>query len=322
MAGCEAGTGKQRCTRMYWLQALTPLHVGSGQGAGAIDLPVMRERITGWPMVPGSSVKGVLSDEYAATDSNRKSDVKLRAAFGLQDNVGGNYAGSLVFSDARIICLPVRSLYGTFAWLSCSLALERLRRDLVLAGLSTGLPPVCTVPSGQLYHGTDSALVDPQGRAFLEDLDVTAQVKDITDNWEQKLAPWVFPHDGTWQAEFRKRFAIIDDDTFGFLCETATEIAARVRIEDEKKTVQRGALWYEEALPCETLLAGIVWCDRVFVSGAGSEEDLMNAYCEKPRLLQLGGKASTGKGRVRLVFIPTPATGVPNARVGPTQRAE
>src|SRR5688572_24809920 len=37
-------------TRVYWLQALTPLHVGAGRGVGYIDLPIMREKVTQWPL--------------------------------------------------------------------------------------------------------------------------------------------------------------------------------------------------------------------------------------------------------------------------------
>ncbi|HCW51693.1 MAG TPA: hypothetical protein DGR79_06470, partial [Clostridiales bacterium] len=47
-------------SRVFWIHALTPLHVGAGQGVGFIDLPVMREKATGWPIVPGSTVKGVM----------------------------------------------------------------------------------------------------------------------------------------------------------------------------------------------------------------------------------------------------------------------
>ena len=50
--------------KMYWMQAITPLHVGSGKGVGFIDLPIMREKVTNWPLVPGSAVKGVMRDYF------------------------------------------------------------------------------------------------------------------------------------------------------------------------------------------------------------------------------------------------------------------
>ncbi|MEY2726809.1 MAG: hypothetical protein RLZZ458_2676, partial [Planctomycetota bacterium] len=57
--------------RLYWLHALTPLHVGAGKGNGYIDLPLIREKVTGYPFVPGSSTKGVFADDLRATDDAR-----------------------------------------------------------------------------------------------------------------------------------------------------------------------------------------------------------------------------------------------------------
>ncbi len=51
-------------TRIYWLQTITPLHVGAGSGVGFIDMPIMREKVTNWPLVPGSALKGVMRDYF------------------------------------------------------------------------------------------------------------------------------------------------------------------------------------------------------------------------------------------------------------------
>lgn len=59
-------------TKIYWLEAITPLHVGMGRGVGFIDLPIIREKVTGWPLVPGSAVKGVIRDHFDQ-ESNEKS---------------------------------------------------------------------------------------------------------------------------------------------------------------------------------------------------------------------------------------------------------
>jgi len=48
--------------RLLFVHALSPLHAGTGQGSGVIDLPIAREKATGLPFVPGSSLKGVLRD--------------------------------------------------------------------------------------------------------------------------------------------------------------------------------------------------------------------------------------------------------------------
>ena len=68
-------------TRMYWLQAITPLHVGAGKGVGFIDMPIMREKVTDWPLVPGSAAKGVLRDHFflnGTDDQKNLIDVAFR----------------------------------------------------------------------------------------------------------------------------------------------------------------------------------------------------------------------------------------------------
>jgi CRISPR-associated protein Cmr4 len=49
----------KRNERTFWLHAVNPLHVGSGRER-YIDLPIMREKVTAWPFIPGFTVKGVL----------------------------------------------------------------------------------------------------------------------------------------------------------------------------------------------------------------------------------------------------------------------
>ena len=52
-------------SRLLYLFTRTPLHVGAGASVGAIDQPIVRERPTGLPIIPGSSLKGVLADLWA-----------------------------------------------------------------------------------------------------------------------------------------------------------------------------------------------------------------------------------------------------------------
>lgn len=295
-------------TRMYWLHTISPLHVGAGRGVGFIDLPIAREKVTGWPLVPGSAVKGVLADHHGAPAKARKDNDLFRVAFGIADdehsNVGSN-SGSLVFSDARLVCLPVRSLYGTFAWLTSPFALRRLVRDLEASAGAGGLEVPDGLAGDQLYVPTDipSALVDSGGaQVYLEDLDFTARTNAATKSWAERIAAWVFPGDAEWRAEFNKRFAVMPDDSFDFLCETATEVNARVRIDPEKKTVMKGALWYEESLPAESVLAGLVWCDRVYAGNGVTQQSLFEKFCTGAVNLQVGGKATVGKGRARCLF--------------------
>jgi CRISPR-associated protein Cmr4 len=284
---------------MYWIQAITPLHVGAGKGVGFIDLPIMREKVTNWPLVPGSAVKGVIRDHFTQNASDEQKKL-IEIAFGKLVSDDTSNAGSLVLTDAHVVCLPVRSLYGTFAYTTSHLVLERLKRDLEAAGYNN-LPPAPSPENTEVFHTTDKIVYDK--RIFFEDLDFIAKSDDNTNKWADTLAGILFSTDTKWKSIFKERFAILSDDSFNFLAETGTEIAARIRIKPEKKIVDKGALWYEESLPAETILAGIAWCDRVFGGNGINQEKIIETFCNNSGLnVQIGGKATVGKGRVKCLF--------------------
>jgi len=293
-----------RITNLYWLHAITPLHIGVGQGVGFIDLPIMREKVTNWPMIPGSSIKGVLSDHHdASREGSRENNDILKAAFGVSGSEHSN-SGSLVITDARIVCFPVRSLYGTFAWVTSPLVLGRLKRNLVSAGLDEGIDEIPQPVGGEIHtpKGMTSVLRDADGSVYFEDLDFRAKGCAATRVWYDKLAGWIFPEYNTqWREIFAARFAVISDDTFNFLCEMATEVSTRIRIDPDKKIVKPGQLWTEESLPAEAILSGMVWCDKVYVENV-TAESLVEKFCTAPETLQIGGKATIGKGQVRITF--------------------
>jgi CRISPR-associated protein Cmr4 len=295
--------------RMYWMHALTPVHVGTGSQVGFIDLPIARERTTDWPLIPGSGIKGVLADRHGASDPEKpRTDSVLVAAFGRADDLGDQEAnsGALVFTDARLVCLPIRSIFGTFAWATCPLALNRLVRDLEAVEIKRPAPTPAPSEDGEsILIAEKSKLTNASSRAFLADLDFKASVQPEVTQWANALAGWLFPGDKDWQAAFRERFAVLADNTFNYFSGTGTEITTRVRIDPATKTVAEGALWTEEALPAESILSGIVWCDRIFSKNNGglTSAKLIELFATKPeRLLQVGGKATVGRGRVRVTF--------------------
>jgi len=293
--------------KMYWLQAITPLHVGSGKGVGFIDMPIMREKVTNWPLVAGSAIKGVMRDYFTRKKEaeireieKKKWDERINAAFGkLEDDSGNSNSGCLVFTDARIICLPVRSLYGTFAYIASPLIIERLKRDMVAMGI-TSMPAIPNPNEGETF------LVGPKlgsENVFLEDLDFTAKIDTLAQCWADRLAEFIFPMNDAWQRIFKDRFAIISDDCFNFFSKTGTEVAAHIKIDNDRKIVAEHALWYEESLPAESILAGIAWCDRIYGNYDITENEILASFCPNAELyLQIGGKATVGKGRAKCVF--------------------
>jgi CRISPR-associated protein Cmr4 len=167
--------------------------------------------------------------------------------------------------------------------------------------------PVVTDETSAKHIAVGSRLENAR-KVFLEDLDFSASPDPTVDAWAKKLAAWLFsvPSDQPWQEAFKQRFLVVHDSIFDFLCETGTEVATRVCLDDELKTVKKGQLWNEEALPAETILSGLISCDRVYEKDpAGppvAPATLLRKYATGELNLQLGGKATTGRGHVRCVF--------------------
>lgn len=317
-------------TQLTFVHALSALHAGVGQGAGVIDLPIAREKATSLPFLPGSSVKGALRTR-AFLDAKEKNAENLETLytciFGPESNDGPDARASMVqFSDQKLLLLPVRSLAGTFAWVTSPYILQRLARDIRDIGPSQqeSIPTIpgvdkefCLVASKD-NNNDDVAIVMPlkntEKKVYLEDLELKVQ----TDGTAIELAQWIGRHvfpdakDADWQKMLNDRFCVVHDDVFNFLVTTATEVTARIRLQENSKTVVDGGLWYEEALPTETILSGIVMATphkdervRKFLkrdSDLTPEEIFKALAVLGDTTIQLGGKATVGRGlcRVRL----------------------
>jgi len=278
--------------RLLFTHALSPLHAGTGQGVGVIDLPIAREKATGLPFLPGSSVKGTLRDACEDKD-------KRKQAFGPETDNASEHAGAVQFSDQRLLLLPVRSLAGTFAWVTSPYVLQRLLRDAEAADVD-GLLGVPAPPEEGCAVSNDGCQIRVGNKVVLEDLDPNAQPDALVGQWAVWLARRVFPGDAEAVSRFKARLCVVHDDVLNFLLDTATEITARIKLQDDKKTVQKGGLWYEEALPTETVLVGLVVATRVAASKATPNEVFTTVDSLLTKPLQFGGKATVGRGVCKL----------------------
>lgn len=280
---------EQSTTALLFIHALSPLHAGTGQGIGAIDLPIAREKATGIPYLPGSSLKGVLRDRAQGKGWDKDT---LFAVFGPETEAASEHAGAVQVGDAKLLLLPVRSLYGVFALVTSPYLLERFRREAEMAGLTPPpLPP--SLGQGQILVAPNSRLPEG-GKAYLEDLDLEARPIPGVGEWEDWLT--------RTQAPVAGRLAVVHDDVMAFLLETATEVVARIRLDDATKTVAQGALWYEESLPAESVLYSMVRAEpsRRKEKALPAEAGLALFKGLLQGALQLGGKATVGRGLCRV----------------------
>lgn len=292
-------------TNLLFLHALSPLHAGTGQGVGAIDLPIAREKATNLPIVPGSSIKGVLR-------ANCEDETLKTKVFGPETNAASDHAGSAQFSDLRLLFLPVRSLSGTFAWVTSPLVLQRFARDcgMVKGQIVFNPPSLWNKETGKCFIATGSSLKMTVGgkdnQIVLEDLLLECQENTELDNFLVGVTQNIFPKQPEWHDTFKKRVCVVHDNVLAFLLETATEVTARIQLTDAK-TVQDGALWYEEALPAESILAGLMTVqevkdkDKQLVISRENAIKAIEKITQSP--LQVGGNSTVGRGLCNLHLV-------------------
>jgi len=219
-----------------------PLHPGTGQALGAIDQPVAREGGSHIPVIPGSSHKG--SVKHAITGGSEKCD--FWSLFGGTDEEGG-----VLFSDIRLLLLPIRSSVDSYKWATCPYLLERLARDLTRTRRTAGFE-VPAVGDGQvLTAGKNSE------RFYLEELTFT-----IAGAVDEKIRCGVgtfIPAEQPYakvSARLEKQLLIMSDDDFAWFARYGLPIYARNKLKENTKSSEN--LWYEEHLPADTLMYGIV----------------------------------------------------------------
>ncbi len=290
---------------LLFVHALSPLHAGTGQSIGAIDLAIARDRATGFPYLPGTSLKGSLRDRASSV----LQPMEVQQLFGPETEKASEHAGAAVFGDAYLLLLPVRSVAGTFAWVTSPYLLARFQRDVAEVGKS-GLRLAPSPSIDQAITAPNSLLavsVMGQDKVVLEDLDLRREGAMEVSSFGQNLASALFGTSdevASWSTCFHRRLCIVHDDVMSFLSQHATEVVARVAIKDETKTVKDGALWYEESLPTETILVSLVAAvpnGRTKLAPAACLDSLKKIVPANSSV-QLGGKATVGRGRCRLIL--------------------
>ncbi len=250
--------------------AETSIHPGTGRSGGVIDLPVAREGATDYPFIAGSSLKGALR-ERTESEGERGKTLAERW-FGKADS-----AGALLVSDARIVLLPVRSLTGSYRWVTCPHVIERLQRDMRRARLPYGAGIPSPAKGAVLTHGS--------GAIYLEERQLT-----ITGSPDAKLIEdlrRLIKHSDT-AARLEKTLAIVNDDDFAWFARYALPVQARNFLQDDTK--QSLNLWYEEALPPDTLMYAIV------ASRGDLARQAVDSLFQSDPYLQIGGNETVGEG--------------------------
>lgn len=253
-----------------FVHAHSPLHPGTGQSLGAVDQAVARDKATGYPYLPGSSLKGALRAKAAGNP-----DIKL--VFGPDTSEAEKSSGSAVFGDANLLFLPVRTTKGLFAYVTTEYMLRRFKRD---ADLERFTPRPGSGPIGNFVSDGKNVAFDDLATVEKKDEGLLGQVLQLMPK--------------ELEAEVRPRAVCIAEDTFRLLLEQGLDLVTRVRIDAETHTADGGGLWLEENLPAETILVSLV--------GELRDKPKVETVVRKAAegVTYLGGHVTVGRGRTQL----------------------
>ena len=291
------------------LLAQTSIHAGTGQNTGVIDLPIQREGHNGWPCVFGSAVKGALrsraEQKHGAKDDDGKDNPSITYVFGPTTNNAEEHAGAISVSDARLLLLPVRSLTSQFKWVTCPSALKRYQQDA--SRFSDAASSANMLNDIELNIDEDKALAvadvaNKDKQVFLEEYRFTLEEADLSEIITA-LLPLMTNVD---KETLEKQLIIINDDNFSYMAQHVTPVNAHIAIDSDTKIVKKGALWYEETLPPETLLyigihavASRLTRNQENESIHNDAQQTLNAVTDlfsDNNWLQLGGNETVGMG--------------------------
>jgi len=284
----------------------SPLHCGAESGSGYVDLPIQRERHTHYPVIPGSTLKGVLRDEMAGGDGLSEEDI--RHFFGYRDSEERDTRpGRVAFGDGILAAFPVRSSETPFHWVTCPFVLERVLRNL-------GAEPLGEQPAkGEAWV----AEAPDNGPVILEELALRRKARpelfdpEKSGSVAHSLLALLPPEDrgfGYTRQIFPHRLLIVSDEDFAELVEIGTEVVTRIKLnflgttnmldrkeykgeehanlEDEEF---EGNLFVQEVLPPETL----------FVAPLRALEDEGQRFADaldRLDVIRIGGDETVGRG--------------------------
>lgn len=312
------------------LYAVTSVHAGSGSEIGIVDLPIQREQHTSFPKIESSSLKGAwrkCTFETLTDDPVSKAD--FSTVFGSEPSDGRDnesQASAVSFLDAKILLFPVKSLRGTFAWITCPYVLERFNRDMQVLNVTSGTSDPYRLKttaagsvSGTALSVEQSRTPDKQTFSIVLD-EYTLEVRQTSEASELagQLDRWLQISDEP--LGIKEKLVILSDDEFTDFVKMSTEVNARIRVEDNGQV--DGGLWYEENVPPETVFySGILFGNPRKVQKKRDQSDtapqpsvqstvttvddakdyVLNKHFMN--VFQLGGSATIGKGIIRAIQL-------------------
>ena len=324
------------------IRSITKIHPGLGRGAGAVDLPVQRDEL-GFPVIYASSLKGSIKStawlKVRGKTDDDKEVKKFKLIFGpdpqLDESSGGGSRGkglfdsSVMFLDAFLLFMPIRSLKGVYVYVTFPHAIENLVEMLkTLKGISSG--DGCNILDKIEKLSLDSGSIPTSGTAAIANDMNRVALEANGGKWIVLNDNMVFELDTSKGGEALKilreflservpssknvPLLLLNDEDARLVIERGLQVVTRVALETRDKGIKRvkkGALWTTEYIPRGSIFFSLMLAKppspRALKELFGDEqsdlsdaEKVLKEVKEYTKYVILGGDETVGAGIVEL----------------------
>lgn len=290
----------------------TPLHVGSGNEIGVIDMPIQREKHTGFPKIEASSIKGVyrasfekfnesIVDNLFGEEKNEEKDDQNKSC-----KEKTEYKKTILkFSDARILLFPVKTARGVFGWVTCPFIINRFINDMKVIGECNDENKLQDiVENNEAIVLENSNLINQSEKSvvILEDFMFKANLKKGNSIYEmiKKISNNNAGLDEYIKNKLEKDVVIVSDEVFSYFVNMSTEVNTRIKI-GKDGVVEKGHLFTEEYVPAEAFMYSFIK-----IENETSMEEIIRQfkrYMSKIKVIQIGGNETLGKGIAQVLYF-------------------
>lgn len=306
----------------------TSMHMGCGDELGIVDMPIAREKVTGFPKMEASGIKGSFNEQFPEEITIEKKvigslDIKTKI-FGAEDT-----SGNLIFSDGRILLFPMKSAKGTFVWVTCPYVLNRFMNDCEIRGIEVGninktfeddsqkirVREIKVDPKKQKnisWEQLKNAVTQENCSALLEDNYIIIEeynYKVENVSYDGSILKFIINKlkDANGQKayinqKFETDICIIPDEDFKDFVEMYTEINTRNKI--NKNGISEN-LFTEEYLPVETVMYGYIGEIQKSIKTKNQIEESFEIFMQeinREQYIQFGGNKTLGKGITKIIL--------------------
>ena len=279
------------------MYAESQIHAGKGMDVGIVDLPIQRERTTGFPIIQG--IKGSLRSNLEFKKETE--ELIFGSDPSASDENKESTPGQIAFSEAKILLFPVRHIEKLFVWVTSPLVLIRFLREIGKADL------IERIQNLNIDNETAFVIeVEEQNEIMLEDFKFKAVKNETLKEVAEIISKNVATVDYI-KNKLKTDIVLVNDKIFSAIVETMTEIIPRIKIDKNTGTVATGALWYEEYLPQDTVMYFVA--RKTLYANRKTQETGNSDILDKLRtkvdnaVINIGGKETVGKGLVALKVV-------------------